>query len=106
MRDNRGEIAILQELETRLEELMALVPERPPIAKPLKAKLQRLYMELKNDMRAIAKQQSQLGHVVSESLCRMSAATNTDPIRSDWFDGFYQACADVRHARRDRERKR
>jgi hypothetical protein len=104
MRDIQSEIAVLQALEDRLEELMALIPERPPIASVTKAKLKRLYTSLKTDMRGMVKQRSSLGDVVAEALCRMSAATNTDPIRSDWHDGLYQARDDVRHAKRSRQR--
>jgi hypothetical protein len=56
-------------------------------------------------MRVHAKQDTPVGAVIAEALCRMRAATNTHPIRSDWHDGFYQACADVRYARRARQRK-
>jgi hypothetical protein len=105
MRDSQNDLAILKDFEARLEELMGLIPQDGRLPPALKARLQVSYASLKTDMRKVAKQDTAVGAVVAEALCRMRSATNTHPIRSNWFDGLYAARCDVRHAIHSRQRQ-
>jgi hypothetical protein len=104
MQDSKQDLVVLEGFEARLDELMGLIPQDGRLPPSLKEKLQRMYSSLKADMKAVAKQQSPVGAVLAEAVCRMRAATNTHPIRSDWFNGLYAARCDVKYAINARKR--
>ncbi len=105
MQNTQNDLAILEGFAARLNELMDLFPDDGRLPAPLKAKLQRLYASLKADMKDAAKQKSPVGAVIAEAVCRMPAATNSHPIKSDWFGGLYSARCDVNYAINARKRK-
>ena len=105
MKNTTHGIAVLEGFESRLNELMEMIPKDGRLPLALKSRLQRMYAVLKADMKAAAKQESEVRAVLAEAVCRMRAATNTHPIKSDWFDGLYSARFDVKYAISARKRK-
>jgi hypothetical protein len=103
----------LKYFESQCDELMAVLNDRKQFNSDEREHVQSLYRALKDELKAAAKNGTVSGKsdgltdeeryfykpAVQKAALALRPATNSDPIKSDWFSAVYDARLDLSHSR-------
>jgi hypothetical protein len=92
------DIATLRDFDRRINEILAMLGDRPYLPPHENERARELYTSLKRDLESEAARNTAISYAVRAARGHLRAATNTNPIKSHWRSILYEAQVDIRHA--------